>query len=337
VFHLVWCVLLIVLILLMFSLVMMQGLKGHVEKATDDSRESISMQFNTVATAMISLFMATTGGTDWQSQYNVVGEAGPAFKIVYLFYIAFFTIVAWNTVLGSFVEKACRLALPDLEATAMEKHQEQQLYSKELSSMLLRKIDVDGDGSITLEEFRQQLQDHEVVAFFLARDINVTDAEMFFHMLSSIHGTDKVEIKTFTKAILRLRGNASALDMQAFHFDMKCLTQELVDMQQSLADMHAAGKLEILEMHAASHAMICSLHQHVKGSQTTSEEPPSPDKLSRLEGMMARLLNSKLEPQNEPKLVQATQNWGQFEAKWSPRPRTLPAHLSESPIGHLRL
>lgn len=243
--------------------------------------------------------------------------------------------------MGSFVEKACRLALPDLEATAMEKHQEQQLYSKELSSMLLRKIDMDGDGSITLEEFRHQLQDHEVVAFFLARDINVTDAEMFFHMLSSIHGTDKVEIKTFTKAILRLRGNASAIDMQAFHFDMKCLTSELVE-------IHSASKQEILEMHAASHAMLCSLHQHVKGPLVSTEQPSgqptlgqdSPDKLSRLEDMMTRLLNSKSEQQSEPKLVQATQKWGQFETKWSPSkwsPMPLPARLPSSPIGHLRL
>merc|ERR1719271_343839 len=116
-------------------------------------------------------------------------------------------------------------------------HQEQQAYAKELSKMFYSKLDQNHDGGITLREFKDHLQDPEVVSFFLARDINVTDAEMFFHMLSSIHGADKVNIKTFTKAILRLRGNASAIDMQAFHFDLKCMAMESTLCLHKLTDL----------------------------------------------------------------------------------------------------
>lgn len=235
-FHLVWCVLLIVMILLMFALLIVQGLQSYVDKASDAQRLLIAEGFDTVASAMVSLFMATTGGADWSEQYYLVADAGLGLRVVYLFFIAFFTIVAWNIVMSTFVEKACRLAMPDLEETAMEKCQAQQAYAMELNDMLLARLDVDKDGMITLDEFRIHLEDPEVVRFFLAREINVTDAELFFHMLSAIHGTDNVDVKTFTKAILRLRGSSSAIDMQSFHFDVKNLHAECFNKISRLED-----------------------------------------------------------------------------------------------------
>merc|ERR1719271_562812 len=287
VFHLVWSVIIIVLILLMYALLIVQGLNGYVEIAPPEHRERIEKDFSTVATAMVSLFMATTGGQDWEEQYFLISAVGSHFRVVYLIFIAFFIIVAWNTVMGSFVEKACRLAMPDLEQTAMEKHQEQQAYAKELSKMFYTKLDQNHDGGITLREFKDHLQDPEVVSFFLARDINVTDAEMFFHMLSSIHGADKVNIKTFTKAILRLRGNASAIDMQAFHFDLKCMAMESTLCLHKLTDLFE----RILYMATIDDA--------------SSGKPPLPNfgehpVLGKLEDLIAKLASVHL-PNSDPR------------------------------------
>jgi hypothetical protein len=205
--------------------------------------------------------MATTGGADWAEQYYLVSDSGVGLRVLYLFFVAFFTIVAWNIVMSSFVEKACRLAMPDLEATAMEKHREQSAYAKELSKLLLSKIDTNGDGILTIDEFRQHLQDPEVVTFFLARDINVTDAEMFFHMLASIHGTDSVKVKTFTSAILRLRGTASAIDMQSCHFDIKNVHGESNSRLCRLEEMVARLELRQLDQPAFSEYQRCRLEE----------------------------------------------------------------------------
>jgi len=218
--HLVWCVVLIGMMLLMFSLYLMQGLSTFYAKATDAHRDTIEERFNTVANTMVSLLMATTGGEDWSDQYDLFSQAGSSMRMVYLFYQLFFIMVAWNIVMSSFVEKACRLGMPDIEDTAMQKYRQQQAYVKELSSMLTKKLDSDGDGNLGLEEFKQNLADKEVAAFCMARDINITDVDMFFHMLSA-NGTDTVDIKTFARAIVRLRGTASAIDMQSLHFDVK--------------------------------------------------------------------------------------------------------------------
>merc|ERR1719271_2365474 len=66
VLHLAWSVIIIVLILLMYALLIVQGLNTYVENAPLEHRESIEKDFSTVATAMVSLFMATTGGQDWE-------------------------------------------------------------------------------------------------------------------------------------------------------------------------------------------------------------------------------------------------------------------------------
>lgn len=221
--HLVWCVVLIGMMLLMFALYIMQGLKSHVAEA--DDKTMIEDRFDTVANTMVSLLMATTGGVDWSDQYDFVAGGGTSLRMAYLFYIAFFTMVAWNIVMSSFVEKASRLGMPDIEATAMEKYRNQQNYVKELARMLRRKLDADGDGTLSLEEFKTHIHDPDLAAFCLARDINVTDVDMFFHMLSS-NGTDEVDIATFSRAIVRLRGSASAIDMQSLHFDLKSMQGE---------------------------------------------------------------------------------------------------------------
>lgn len=222
--HLVWCVVLIGMMLLMFALYMMQGLKSHVSKADDHS--NVVDRFDTVLNSMISLLMATTGGTDWAEQYDFLSSAGTGLRIAYLFYITFFTMVAWNIVMSSFVEKASRLGTPDAEIAEMDRYREQQSHAAELNQMLRMKFDEDGDGTISLAEFQEHIHDEDLAAFCLARDINITDVTMFFRMLSA-HCTDSIDVQTFATAIVRLRGSASAIDMQSLHFELKSIETHL--------------------------------------------------------------------------------------------------------------
>lgn len=224
--HLIWCILLIGMLLLMFALYIMQGLKSHVANGGNGGDNLVvANRFNTVTNSMISLLMATTGGVDWSEQYDVVSNASDMLRAAYLAFICFFTMVAWNIVMSSFVEKANRLSMPDLEANAMEKYREQQTHVRELGKMLQTKLDMDGDGTLSLDEFKDHIHDEDLATFCLARDINITDVDMFFNMLAA-QGTQSVDIKTFARSIVRLRGNASAIDMQSLHFDLKSMLDE---------------------------------------------------------------------------------------------------------------
>jgi len=275
--------------LLMFGLYVMQGLRTNIGDTTTEQQDYVAERFNTVSNTMVTLLMATTGGDDWMNQYDIFASAGLNLRIAYLMFICFFTMVAWNIVMSSFVEKACRLGMPDLEATAMDKYRQQQAYVKELGNMLLSKLDEDGDGTLSVREFKEHLQDKEVAAFCLARDINITDVDMFFTMLSG-NGTDTVDIKTFARAIVRLRGNASAIDMQSLHFDLKNMELENTNRLCNIEE-----QLDIL------------LKERSKPSAAGARLAPPPvstSSISKLEELLTKILSSSRLPPEGAELVQ---------------------------------
>merc|ERR1719378_515844 len=108
VLHLIWCITLIMLVLVCFALLLIQGMTsylsdfdynnpaGKLEMAV--AVQSIDGVFDSVPNAMLTLFQATTGGTDWKEPYDLWEPVGPLHSWVFLFYIAFFAIVAWNIV-----------------------------------------------------------------------------------------------------------------------------------------------------------------------------------------------------------------------------------------------
>lgn len=229
--HLVWCIVLILLVLIIFSLLLIQGETNHLSGFVDDpagfeyEKDLLKGKFDTVPNAMLSLFQATTGGNDWTEFYSVIQRSGAFFDFVFLFYIAFFAIVAWNIVMSTFVEKALKLATPDIDTMVMEQRRKELHYARELTNILESCMDENGDHVISLHEFKTHMMDQKVRKFFQARDLDMKDAELFFRMLASVENADgldgNVDIRTFVLGCMRLRGVASNIDVQSLHYDMK--------------------------------------------------------------------------------------------------------------------
>jgi len=128
------------------------------------------------------------------------------------------------------VEKAARFGLEDVEAEGMEKYRQQRAHIQELSAMLHKKMDSNGNGTVSLEEFNEHIHDKEFVTFCLTRDISIRDIDMFFHMLLA-NGDTEIRINTFAKSIVRLRWHATAIDIQFLHHDLKKMHQDLVNLE----------------------------------------------------------------------------------------------------------
>jgi hypothetical protein len=226
--HLCWCLLLIAFVLVMFALVLVQGLAQDLTERDDDPSswqaqgELIEDNFRTVPLTMLTLFKATTGGVDWEEPFDTCAKAGWIFEVVFLFYIAFFAIVAWNIVMSTFVEKAFKLAVPDIETMMMEKRRVDLKCASELSEIISSKLDQDHNGRIRLDEFMAHQHDPSMMKFFKARELDMKDAELFFHMLAaSDPDDDSVEINHFVLGCMKLRGSASGIDVQTLHYDMR--------------------------------------------------------------------------------------------------------------------
>merc|ERR1712054_666499 len=141
----------------MFALLLVQGMTSHIATYADEDRmpsfeqdmKDIRGTFDSVPNAMLTLFQATTGGVDWGEPYALFGTAGAGYEIFFLFYIAFFAIVAWNIVMSTFVEKAFKLAVPDFETFQMEKRRSDIQLARELTHILSETFDENHTGMIS--------------------------------------------------------------------------------------------------------------------------------------------------------------------------------------------
>lgn len=267
VIHLFWCITLIVLVLVMFALLLVQGITSHAASYAEDDKmhlfkeemKGIEGTFDSVPNAMLTLFQATTGGVDWAEPYSLFGNAGAGYELFFLFYIAFFAIVAWNIVMSTFVEKAFKLAVPDFDEMQLQKRRADAKIAKDLTTLLTDTLDDDHNGLISLEAFKAHHADDRLRKFFSSRGIDMKDAELFFEMLRSVKGRNEVDIHTFVLGCLRLRGMASAIDVQALHFDIR--------------GMHAEHNTQLRKMDSVIDLLIKGQNQRDRILESLSAPP----------------------------------------------------------------
>merc|ERR1719341_2193035 len=81
-------------------------------------------------------------------------------------------------------------------------------------SRLFYKLDGDNKGGLNLQEFMKGLHNHDVRAMMESLDLNVKDAETFFHMMLSTSEDDYVTIDRFVDACMHVQGTAANIDVQ---------------------------------------------------------------------------------------------------------------------------
>lgn len=272
-FHLFWCSMLLSSFLYMFSLILMQGFVGVVKSddiaVEDQDFALISKSFRSVYHTCVTLFMSTTGGMDWGDVYYFMGEVGTFYQGLFLFQIIFFCVLAWNVVASNMVEKAMRLALPQAEVAMMEKHRLKLQYTQELKELLSDVADTDDDGYLTLEEFKTHLRDHRVHTWFEARELDIKDPELFFHMLS---GSGRISLGSFVSACMKLRGIASSLDLQALHFNLHNSFSEVTRRVDAMEDL--LGKI------FAAQGKLLASQMEVLGGKAQRQAFSAPRKIS---------------------------------------------------------
>jgi len=74
-------------------------------------------------------------------------------------------------------------------------------------------------------------------------DLEIWDSSQFFECLTSISGTDEVDIHSFVTGCMQLRGYAKRLSMQAIHTDVR----ELAEMVKSAHIHSTAMEKKILQ------------------------------------------------------------------------------------------
>jgi len=231
---LVWSCLFLLLTLMVSALVFVQSITTFRIEHPDHNDSHLLDWFGSVPSAMLVLFMGTTGGMDWGDVYDVVKTTSPFNGIFYLSQIVFFVFAFFNIITSMFVDKAMKLAKPDEEVMMFERRQEERAAAADLRRLIMEDLDIDKDGVISLEELETLAEDDRVRHKFEMQGLEVKDAEVFFHTLTSLEKTKELSIDDFVTGCMKMKGPASSLDVHALDSKIQVMSETLATIAADL-------------------------------------------------------------------------------------------------------
>jgi len=212
-----WAVVLIVIITFIVGMIFLQAgtgyLQDHLGTLSEEQIVAIESNWGTLRTAMLTLYMASTGGDSWRGMANSLIPVGHPYYILFLVYISFFLLVVMNTLTSLFLEATIQNAEKDKNTMIRETLKKKKEYMQ-MASELFQTLDEDGSGEISEEEFEMHAKNPELVALASSLDIDVTDIAQFYDTLSC-QGKFKVDSETFIVGCMALKGTARSLDLQS--------------------------------------------------------------------------------------------------------------------------
>mmetsp|Transcript_24874 Transcript_24874/g.63476 ORF Transcript_24874/g.63476 Transcript_24874/m.63476 type:complete len:1162 (+) Transcript_24874:52-3537(+) len=239
--------------------------RSYSKAAIDKGLEALFVAANTTFTnqdfygsiseSMFTLFQQTTGDA-WASgilRFQVDAETDTT-SLIYLWgfsclFTVCFTIGFRNIVMSIFVAKTHavkkELALMD---SKNKKGREEMAARKQMTAKLAE-ADVDGDGSISRDEYFMLLQDPEVAGWLLELGLSDSDSHYLWEMIA-VEQDQKLLIAEFIEALDRLRAGARAVDILALHSVDRATTTTLTKFHETLSRCARLGDSGVLEMQA---------------------------------------------------------------------------------------
>jgi hypothetical protein len=258
-----WSFVMLSFIFYIFSLIFVQGFITYLLEEKDDMDPAalarVMKYFGSVEASILTLIQATTGGNDWGMFYDTVSMSGTINSALFIFFIGFFHVALLNVLTGVFVEHAMELAKPDPYALALEQRKRELEEAEELrqachSLHTVRKSTRNGMGTyITSDDFEREILHGPLRAHLRVLGLDIKDARSFYGILAAANGGKDVEIDTFVSECMKLKGFATAIDMQ----NMMCEHRESIkDVRKLVArEMRKSGcaKSGPGDMHSIRH------------------------------------------------------------------------------------
>jgi len=129
-----------------------------------------------------------------------------------------------------------KLARPEVDELLFEKQKDDLENAEELDT-IFREMDLDHKGSMSWADFQAVIDDPRVASHLEIHGLDINDAFMFFSMLTSISGKDQVDVDTFIRGCLKMKGVAMNIDLIQLNYEVKIISKT----QQKMFNDVAAG------------------------------------------------------------------------------------------------
>jgi hypothetical protein len=210
----VWACILVVTLNFLFGVCIMQSCAyflADTHRRNAATEDSIKKYWFSVTTSMMTFFMVSTGGQDWEVIAEPLLEVGTFPYVAFIFFIAIFTFVVLNVISSIFFEAIMSHAHADSAYIIQEMIDKKEDYINKLQAVF-DEIDEDNSGEITYKEFCLVLENPILQAFVGSMDIEIDDAKHFFRILSK-GGKRSVDVQTFVDGCIKMKGMARSMDL----------------------------------------------------------------------------------------------------------------------------
>eukprot|EP00930_Biecheleria_cincta_P039719 TRINITY_DN27279_c0_g1_i1.p1 TRINITY_DN27279_c0_g1~~TRINITY_DN27279_c0_g1_i1.p1 ORF type:complete len:713 (+),score=119.24 TRINITY_DN27279_c0_g1_i1:84-2222(+) len=223
----VWAVFLMVVVMYAFAIYFTE-ISIDIKQARPEHAETISNTWGAIWRSMLSLYMAISGGDDWEKLMLPLTYTQPEYAImnqlIFSVYIAFSTLVMLNLVTGVFVEGAQRIIRDEQDNEVLR-----------MASKAFLHADADMSSEITWEEYNGILNSEQMGDYCAAVGITLPEAYDLFEILD-VDKSSSLSVNEFVKGCLKLRGQCTRMDVAQFRFKVET-DMELIKLE--VEDMHA--------------------------------------------------------------------------------------------------
>jgi hypothetical protein len=213
--------------------------------------------FGTVGKSMFTLFQIVTLD-DWSDGVaRHVMSNQPWMCIFFLVFIIITSFGLMNVITGIIVERT-------LTAAKSNQVRFQRTQEKERARVLnhLREIfevaDKDGNGSLTIDEFRSAIRQPDVERKLKLIELPVADAEELFSILDH-DGSGELSVDEFIGGCVRLKGTAKSKDLLAVQVNVQSLAERMETIELQLSQLEDTFEL----MDAKTKLMLEEAREHL--------------------------------------------------------------------------
>jgi len=227
--HLLWSLVMLALFTTMYAVILVQNISAFLDssagaKLASADKSKLLECFGSVEISTLSLLKSISGGQDWDDYFSILQVTGFVCPLLFLCFLLFIWLAMANIITSLYVEKAMKLAQPDVQELLSTKQKEDLDCAHELRALFSR-LDATGNGSLSHDEFMKCMDDYKVKEYFEMRGLAFKDTEIFFRLLSSLSEDSEVNVDTFVGGCLKMKGLALNVDLLSLQYELRGMYQ----------------------------------------------------------------------------------------------------------------
>mmetsp|Transcript_86802 Transcript_86802/g.201990 ORF Transcript_86802/g.201990 Transcript_86802/m.201990 type:complete len:625 (-) Transcript_86802:186-2060(-) len=230
---LAWSLLLLVSLNFIFGLVFIQILSSFLSESSpselpEETLHSIKTNWGSVWQAIVTLYYAVTGGSDWERLARPIREAGEVYHMVFLFYVAFTVFSVVNIMTGLYVEGAENVSKEDHLSVGRElaKRSETRRFVQYFEKVQGPPDDGEPGDYISISALEEHFKSEAVQRFARTAELTLEDFKAVFSTLDT-GKTGRVPMSDFLDGCLHTNAASVSLDMLVLTCEtLKCSRQQ---------------------------------------------------------------------------------------------------------------